>query len=55
MSGHRDLAPLGHEWGQQTLEAKSTKAGNVTTEALYTDTALRAWKLIVAQLDKMCS
>ena len=27
----------------------------MTTEALYTNTALRAWKLIVAQLDEMFS
>ena len=27
----------------------------MTTEALYTHTALRAWKLIIAQLDKMFS
>lgn len=27
----------------------------MTTEALFTDTALRAWKLIIAQLDKMFS
>ena len=25
------------------------------TEALYTNTALRAWKLVIAQLDKMFS
>jgi hypothetical protein len=31
------------------------KQGNVTTQALYTDTALRAWKLVIAQLDKMFS
>src|SRR5262245_66523161 len=27
----------------------------MTTEALYTDTALRAWKLIIARLDQMFS
>jgi len=27
----------------------------VTTEALFTDTALRAWKLVIAQLDQMFS
>ncbi len=27
----------------------------MTTEALYTNTALRAWKLVIAQLDKMFS
>jgi len=31
------------------------KQGFVTTEALYTNTALRAWKLVVAQLDEMFS
>ena len=25
------------------------------TEALYTNTALRAWKLVIAQLDQMFS
>ena len=27
----------------------------MTTQALYTDTALRSWKLVIAQLDKMVS
>jgi len=34
---------------------RTRKQGDVTTEALYTDTALRAWKLIIAQLDQMFS
>src|SRR5260370_266029 len=34
---------------------RTRKQGNVTTQALYTDTALRAWKLVIAQLDKMFS
>src|SRR5258705_12506231 len=34
---------------------RTRKQGTVTTEALYTDTALRAWKLVIAQLDQMFS
>src|SRR5258705_12143114 len=34
---------------------RTRKQGTVTTEALYTDTALRAWKLVITQLDQMFS
>ena len=34
---------------------RTRKQGNVTTEALYTNTALHAWKLIIARLDQMFS
>src|SRR5258706_16293176 len=39
-----------------TSESMRSNSGDfVTTEALYTNTALRAWKLVIAQLDKMFS
>src|SRR5258707_1890956 len=34
---------------------RSNTGGNAMTEALYTNTALRAWNLVIAQLDKMFS
>jgi hypothetical protein len=44
------------QWRDSKLSNRRTrKQGNVTTEAVYTETALRAWKLIIAQLDKMFS
>jgi DinB superfamily len=50
------VVPLGEKWGDSTLSNRGTrKQGNVTTEALYTDTALHAWKLIIARLDRMFS
>ena len=40
---------------QQTLESKNTKAGQCDDRSAYTDTALRAWKLVITQLDQMFS
>src|SRR5258706_16240566 len=34
---------------------RSNTAGNAMTEAFYTNTALRAWKLVITQLDQMFS
>src|SRR5258708_16651699 len=34
---------------------RSNTAANARTEALYTNTALHAWNLVIAQLDKMFS
>src|SRR5258706_6702876 len=45
-----------HQSRDRKLSNRRTrKQGTVTTEALYTDTALRAWKLVITQLEQMFS
>ena len=50
----RGEKPTRKRAGEQRINEVQHR-GNAMTEALYTNTALRAWKLVIAQLDKMFS